>query len=243
MLARGIFEQRRKYLDRKVLGQELVEDFFLRRLELVNRTGAHPDFLVRAGLCFRSGRKRDQLLNRNDLRHRRAETVVDDRTDIEGAGLIKHQNALGDVASLVEGDAAPADIGQAIADRAAVVAAQPVAALAADDQQHDPLASRLDLTNPAPCLAQDRGVEAAGETSIRGRNDDQMRFFFAGADEQRRRAGKTGHAAGQRGEDALHALRVRTGGFGLLLRAAQPRSGNHFHRGGDLLCRPDAANA
>ena len=60
----------------------------------------------------------DQLLHRDDLGHRRAETVVDDRADIEPARLIKQQDALGNVAGLVEGKAAPADFGQAVADQA-----------------------------------------------------------------------------------------------------------------------------
>jgi hypothetical protein len=183
------------------------------------------------------------LLNRDDLSHRRAETVVDNRAEIEAARLIKQQDALGDVAGLVEGEPAPADFGQAIADQGVVVAPQPIAALAPDDQQQDLLASRLDRTNLPPSFAQDRGVEAARQTAIRGRNDDQMRFLFAGADEQQWRAGKACHAVGQRAEHTLHALCVGASSFSLLLRATQPRGGHHLHCGGDLLCRPDATDA
>ena len=55
--------------------------------------------------------------------------------------------------------------------------------------------------------------------------------------------GMPGHAAGERGQHALHPLRIGPRRLGLLLRAAQPRGRDHLHRRGDLLGRPDAADA
>src|SRR5216683_7421506 len=130
-------------------------------------------------------REGDQLLHGHDLGHRRPEAVVNDRANVEPARLIEDENSLGDVARLVEGKPAATDLGQAVPDQAAVVAAQAVAALATDDQEHDPFARRLDLANSPPGLAQYRGVETAGETAIRSRDHQQMSFVLAGADEQR----------------------------------------------------------
>src|SRR5207237_4677208 len=105
------------------------------------------------------------------------------------------------------------------------------------------LAARRGLANAAPRFAQGRGVEAAGETPIGGRNDEQVRFVPSGADEQRRRPRQTRHAAGERGEHALDPLSVGPRRLDLLYRAAQTRGGDHLHRRSDLLGRPDAADA
>src|SRR5712672_3881826 len=122
--------------------------------------------------CFDWGSRRregDQLLHGHDLGHRRSEAIVDDRANVEPARLIEDENSLGDVARLVEGKPAASDLGQAVPNDAAVIAAQAVTAFATDDQEHDPLARRLELADPPPGLAQYRRVEAARETAIRGR--------------------------------------------------------------------------
>ena len=69
---------------------------------------------------------------------------------------IEHEDALGDVSGLVERQPAAADLGQAVADQLAVVAPQPVAALAPDNQDQDLLARRFELADLPPGLAQDR---------------------------------------------------------------------------------------
>ncbi len=128
-------------------------------------------------------------------------------------------------------------------DQAAVIAAQAVAPLAADGQELDGLAGVVEIADAAACLAQDRGVEAAGETAVGAGDDDQLHVVAAGAGEQRRRPGHSGHASGQRAEHALHALRIGPRRLGLLLGAAQARGGDHLHRRGDFLRRAHAADA
>src|SRR5207302_8573601 len=116
-------------------------------------------------------RKRDQLLHRDDLRDRRAESVEDDRADIELACLEQGQYARRDVARLLERDAAAADIGQAVVNEPAVIAAQAIAPLAADRQDPNRLPGIVELAKPTSRLAQDRRVKAAGEAAVRGRDD------------------------------------------------------------------------
>src|SRR6516162_2871751 len=144
LLARGVFEQCRIDLHREVLRQQVCEDLLLRGLEFVNRAADRRH-------CLLAGRRleRDQLLRSYDLGHRRAETVVDDRRDIEMARLIEDENALGDVARLVEGYLAAAYLGQAVTDQPAVVTAQSVAALAPYGQNHHGLAGREQLADAA----------------------------------------------------------------------------------------------
>jgi hypothetical protein len=144
---------------------------------------------------------------------------------------------------LVERQPAAADIGQAVVDQPPVIAAEAVAPFTPDRQNHDPFARCFEFAHAAPRLAQDRGVEAAGEASVGGRDDDQVGRVLTGADKQRRRAGQACHADRERGQDPLHTLGVGPRRFGLLLSAAQPRGSDHLHRRGDLLGRPDAADA
>src|SRR3954454_24159913 len=165
LLAGRVFQQRSIELYREIVRQQFSEDFLLARLEFVDRAA---DRLYRA---FRAGRRgwrgeRDQLLHGDDLRHRRAETVEDDPADVELAGLVERENAPGDVARLVERYATAPDIGQAVMDQPGVIAAQTIAPLAANRQQLDGFASVVEIADAAPRLAQNRGVEAAGETAV-----------------------------------------------------------------------------
>ena len=102
------------------------------------------------------------------------------------------------------------------------------------------------LADAAPRLAQDRGVEAAGEAArSEVATTQQMDIVLAGAGQQRRRAPAV-PPCGRRAKPSTrsHATAHRAAPpRRLLLRAAQPRGGDHLHRRGDLLGRADAADA
>src|SRR6185312_1061403 len=70
-----------------------------------------------------------------------------------------------------------------------------------------------------------------------------MDLVAAGAGEKRRGVDLTLEAGGERAEHALHALRIGTRGFRLLLRAPQPRRRHHLLRRRDFLRRADGADA
>ena len=82
-------------------------------------------------------------------------------------------------------------------DQVALVAAQHVTALPADDDQLDLLALAQQLLDAAPRAAHDRAVEAAAQAAIGGGDDQQVHLVLAGAGQQRRRVGQARHAGGQ----------------------------------------------
>ena len=124
-----------------------------------------------------------------------------------------------------------------------MVAAQRVAALAADGDDLHGLARAVELADAAPRLAQDRGVEAAGKAAIRGRDHQQMRLRPCRCRRAAAARWPCPEIGGERAEHALHALRIGARSLGLFLRAAQARGGDHLHRRRDLLRRAHAADA
>src|SRR3546814_7284103 len=74
----------------------------------------------------------DLLLRRDDLRDCRAEFGVDQRADVELAGLEHGDDALADGGRLVEGERRLGDILDGADDQRAVIAAKLVSALSAD---------------------------------------------------------------------------------------------------------------
>src|SRR6202011_2700067 len=105
LLARRVLEQCRIDLHRQVLRQQLREDFFFGGFEFVDRTRQSDLLAVGRRL------KRNQLVCGHDLGHRRAKAVVDDRRYLQSARLIENEDALGDVAGLIEGYLTTTDLG------------------------------------------------------------------------------------------------------------------------------------
>jgi hypothetical protein len=144
----------------------------------------------------------------------------------------------------LEGQCRPVHLLHGLDDQAAEIAAQQVAALAADAEQLHRLAlghQRPD--HPIPRVARDRAVEGAAQSAVGGGHHDQMGILPAGAGEQRRRPLLVGHGGCQRAHHPLHAVGIGPGLLGLLLRPAQLGGGDHLHRRGDALRRLDAADA
>ena len=123
--------------------------------------------------------------------------------------------------------------------RFAVVAAQHVAALAADDVISLtclPFPSSSWIRRRAP--ADDRAVEAAAQAAVGGGHDQEVHLVLAGPGEERRGSGQARHAGGQVGQHRAHALGERARGLGLLLRPAQLGGRDELHRTGDLAGLP-----
>src|SRR3546814_10147534 len=105
-------------------------------------------------LLLRLGRREgDELLRRDDLRDCRAEFGVDQRADVELAGLEHGDDALADGGRLVEGERRLGDILDGADDQRAVIAAKLVAALAADAEDLHRLAFAGQLADQAARLA------------------------------------------------------------------------------------------
>src|SRR5690606_5524846 len=84
--------------------------------------------------------------------------------------------------------------------------------------------------------------EAAAQAALGGHDDEQVRLIPAGAHQQLRRVLGIG-APAEIAEHGVHALRIRAGGGGCLLGAAQLGCGDHLHRLGDLPRRLDRGDA
>src|SRR5262245_42912729 len=153
-LGRGVLEQRAIDLDREVARQQVGEDLVLRRLELVDGAA----FELAAG----ADREGDELLLGDDLAHRRLEAVVEERRRVERTALEHQDDPRGDLVGDGKAEAA-ADIVDRVDDQRAEIAAQLVAALAADAQDLDLLAVGLELADKGARAARDRRVEAAAQ--------------------------------------------------------------------------------
>src|SRR5215831_7283939 len=93
LLARRVFEQCSIDLHRQVLWQQFRQNLLLGRLEFVDGSRSHRSRLFLGGHL-----ERYQLVRCDNLGHRRAKAIVDDRRDVEPACLIENEDALGDVA-------------------------------------------------------------------------------------------------------------------------------------------------
>src|SRR6185437_5767871 len=161
LFARRVFEKGGVELDREVARQELGQDIGLVGLELIDALLSGVGRFRRRG-----GREGDELLAGHDLADRRAEAVVDDGDAVELAGGIAGDEAASDLLRRREAELRPTDIDHALDDELRIVAAQRIASLAADGEELHRLAGALKLADHPPCIAQDRGVEAAGETAV-----------------------------------------------------------------------------
>src|SRR5690606_4300982 len=117
--------------------------------------------LARFGLAVGFDGKGNQRLARDDLADRGLEARVEQRRHVELAGLEHRQQAPADLVGLLEARARPGDVLERIYDARAELAAQLVAALAADAEDLDLLAVGQLPLDEAPRLADDRRVEGA----------------------------------------------------------------------------------
>ena len=223
LLGRAVLEQAGEDLGGDAARQQLGEDRLLVGLVLVEPALA-------AGLEGGG----DQLAGGRHLGDHRLEAVVEQRGDVELAGVEAVQHVACDRRGLAVAD--PAHLAEVdVADEdAAEVAAQLLAALLADGQDLDGLALGEEAGGVGAREADDRRVEAAAEAALGGRDDQQVGVGAAGAAEQARRRGARGDAGGEVAEDGFHAAGIGPGGLGGLLGAAQLGGRHHLHRLGDL---------
>ena len=116
-------------------------------------------------------------------------------------------------------------------------AAKLLVTLAADAEEFDFLALGDQRLGVLAGKAHDRGVEGAAQAALAGTDQQQMDLVPAGADQKRRRAGRTRGRSRDVADHRLHLGGIRPRRFGGDLRAAQPGGRHHLHRLGDLLRR------
>src|SRR4051812_20690340 len=209
--ARRILEQDAEDLDGEVARQQVGQDLALVRLELVDRAARHR----RSGRAGFRRRRRNELLHRHRLAHRRAEAIEDHGGDVEFAGLEQLGDARRYLARVGERQARPAELGDGVDDQRSEVAAELVTALAADAQDLDRLALGQQRADQTARLANDGAVEGAAQAAIRGGDDHELDPVRAGARQQPGTGAP--EALPQRGQDLVHRLGIGTGGHRLLL--------------------------
>jgi hypothetical protein len=161
--------------------------------------------------------------------------------DVELAGFEHLHQTRGHLLRIGEAETRATEVRDGLDDQAAVVAAQLIAALAADAQDLDRLAFSQQRANGPPRFARDRAVEAAAQAAVAGSNDHEMSLVGAGAGQQAR-AEAALEARPERRQNLVHRLGVGTGRKGLLLGTPQLGRGDHLHGLRDLLRRLHASN-
>ena len=165
------------------------------------------------------------------------EARIEQRADIELAGLEARQNLFGNVFGIDEADLANRAQVDVLDDLLLEGSAELLVALAADAENLDLFALADQRLRALAGQAHDRRIEGAGKSALAGADQQQMHLIPAGAGQQRRGAGRTGRSGRDIGDHRVHLLGVGPRRFGSGLRAAQLGSRDHLHRLGDLLRR------
>ena len=177
----------------------------------------------------------------DDLGHRRLEAVEDHRGDVELAGLEHLHDALGDLLGVAEAEPRAAEIGDGLDDVLGEVAAQLVAALAADasiltvlpSASSERMARRASRT--IELLKPPHRPRSAVATISRWTWSEPVPASSRGPVPPLKLAPSDGH-------EVVHGLGIGAGRHGLLLGAPQLGRGHHLHGLGDLLRRLDASD-
>ena len=140
---------------------------------------------------------------------------------------------------LPENHAATADVGKARDDLVLELAAQQIAALAADRDNLEFGTVLRAFTQTAAGFAHDGAVEAAAKAAVRSAHHKQL-AITTGAGQHLRRTFGVADALGDGGHHAVHTLGIGSRLFGSLLLPAQLGRRDHFHRARDLLRLLDA---
>ena len=178
-----------------------------------------------------------------NLRDHRLELRVEQRADVELAGVETRQHLLGDVLGVDEAELTNAAQIEMLDDLLLEQAAELLVALAADAEEFHFLALRDQRLGALARQAHDRGVESAGQAALAGADQQQVNLVPAGAGEQRRRTGRACGGAGDIGDHRAHLVGIGARRLGRLLGAAQSRRGDHLHGLGDLLRRLGGGDA
>src|SRR5665213_3289505 len=223
-----VFQQRAEDLHRQIARQQAGQNLVFFRLIFVRRRRAGirgPGF----------DHQRNDLLRSRNLRDHRLEARIEQRADIELAGLEASDDLVRNVLGVDEAELANRAQLDVFDDLLFEVAAQLLKTLAADAEELDLFALVDQRQRALAGQPHDRGIERAGQAALAGADQQQMHLILAGAGQQHRQ-GSGASAAG------LHrrARPVRRVQF--LDRAAGPRAragaDQPGQRGQVLLRRP-----
>src|SRR5687768_8120586 len=174
-----VFQERAKNLYREIARQQTAENLVLFRLIFVGRR--------RTGIG--GGRfhdKRNDLLCGRDLRDHRLEARIEQRADIEFAGIETRDDLLGDVLGVDEAELADRAQLDVIDDLLLEGTAQLLEAFAADAEEFHLFALVHQSQRALAGEPHDRRVEGAGQAALAGADQEQMHLILAGAGQQRR---------------------------------------------------------
>src|ERR1700722_4047595 len=196
----------------------------------------------RQQLVLRGELGRNQLLRGRNLRDHRLESGVEQRADVELAAFEQLDHLAGDRLRRLELDRANGAQIVHFQDMFFVRASKLVVALLAYAQNFPPLAWGRQSIGAIARQTHDRGVESAAEAALAGADAQKMRLIRAGSGEQARSLGAARTGAGEIGEHRLDLVGIGSRRLRGRLRAPQFRNGDHLHRLGDLLRRPDGGD-
>src|SRR6266478_5291386 len=178
-----VFQQCPENLHRKIARQQAGQNLVFLRLVFVSRRRAG----IR-GLFFHH--QRNDLLRGRDLRDHRFEPRIEQRADVELAGLKARNDFLRDVFGVDEAKLAYRAQLDAFHDPAFEVTPQLLETLAADAEEFDFLALGDQRISALAGQTHDRGIESAGQAAFAGANQQEMHLILAGPRQQRRRYGR-----------------------------------------------------
>src|SRR5580692_1534113 len=179
-----VFQQCAEDLDRQVARQQAGQNLVFFRLIFVRgrRAGIR-------GLGFHH--QRNDLLRGRNLRDHRLEARIEQRADVELAGLETRDHLVGDILGIDETELAHRAQIEVFDDLLVEQAAELLVTLAADAEELDLFALVHQRQRALAGEPHDRRVEGAGQAALAGADQQQMHLIAAGTRQQRRRAGRT----------------------------------------------------
>ncbi len=187
--------------------------------------------------AFSSDDQRDDLLRGRDLRDHRLEARIEQRADVEFAGIEARQHLFGDVLGIDEAELTYRAQIDVLDDLLVEGAAELLVALAADAEEFHFLALRDQRLRMFARKTHDRRIERAAQAAFAGADQKQMDLILAGAGKQCRRAGRACRGGGDVGDHRIHLFGIGPRRLGRGLGTAQSGGRDHLHGLGDLLRR------
>src|SRR5690606_2183440 len=148
---------------------EIAEDLARVGLVFVDRA-VRPRILLGGSL----GLQRDELMRRRDLRDHRLELRIEQRADVELAGVEERNHLRRDRVGIGEADLLHLAQIDPVDDHRAEIAAQYVEALLADAEDLDRLALGQKVPRMIARQTRDLAVETAAKATLRRADDEQV---------------------------------------------------------------------
>src|SRR3989440_825887 len=165
-----VFQERAEDLHREIARQQARQDLVLFRLVFVRRR--------RSGIRRRRfHHQRNDLLGGRDLRDHGFEARIEQRADVELAGVEPRQNLFGDVFGIDEAELANRAQVDVLDDVLFEGPAELLVALAADAENLDLFALADQRQRALARQTHDRGIEGAGQAAFAGTDQQQVHLI------------------------------------------------------------------